>query len=204
MGELTARGANARLRIFESAYHLFLLQGYHGTSMRQVAHMAGVSPAAIYNHFESKEALFTALLAERIPHRALVQAVACVEDTDPEQMVQQAFAAMHRAMADQFDNLRLMFIELIEFQGGHAPGLAGELLPALLAFTNRLRQMDPRISRFRNGLLARAFFGLYFSYAMTGIVLAAIPGFEPDWADLRRLADLFLNGIRGGGTSAAD
>jgi AcrR family transcriptional regulator len=203
MGESTAKGANARQRILESAYRLFLLQGYHGTSMRQVARSAGLSPAAIYNHFESKEVLFTALLAERIPHRALVKAVASVQESNPDRMVHQAFAAMQQAMADQFDNLRLMFIELIEFQGRHASDLAGDLLPELLAFTGRLREQDPRIGRFRNELLTRAFFGLYFSYTMTAVLLAPIPGFEPNSADLQRLADLFLNGVRGGGPPAA-
>lgn len=50
--------------ILEAAVALFSANGYDGVSMRSVADAAGVSKANIYHHFESKEALYLAILRE--------------------------------------------------------------------------------------------------------------------------------------------
>src|SRR5512141_3202105 len=51
-----------RRAILEAAKHLFIEQGYHGLSMRQIAEAVGVSKAALYYHFRDKEELFLAIL----------------------------------------------------------------------------------------------------------------------------------------------
>jgi len=48
--------------ILEAAVRLFSDKGFNGVSMRSVAAAAGVSKANIYHHFESKEALYLAIL----------------------------------------------------------------------------------------------------------------------------------------------
>jgi AcrR family transcriptional regulator len=45
-----------------TAQQLFATKGYNGTSMNDIVKKSGVSKGAIYNHFESKERLFMALL----------------------------------------------------------------------------------------------------------------------------------------------
>lgn len=61
--------------ILEAASHLFLEQGFDGTSMDGVARRAGVSKQTVYSHFSSKEQLFGesihAAIAEYYPDRAL-------------------------------------------------------------------------------------------------------------------------------------
>ncbi len=182
------------VRLLDAAFALFLDQGYHGTSMRQVASRAGITPGSIYNHFESKEALFVALLSERVPHRALVEAVKDVQGDTAEALVQEALSRMLAAMADQFDNLRLMFVELIEFQGRHAGAIGRTLFPQLVDFIARLKAADDRLRPVPPILLTRIFFGLFFAYAMTATLLRDIPGFEANAADLQTLGDIFLHG----------
>src|SRR3546814_8149225 len=46
--------------ILENARRMFTRLGFDGTSMDELAQHAGVSKATIYNHFDSKEALFEA------------------------------------------------------------------------------------------------------------------------------------------------
>jgi AcrR family transcriptional regulator len=181
-------------RLLDAAFSLFLDQGYHGTSMRQVASRAGITPGSIYNHFISKEALFVALLRERIPHRALVDALAGVEGDTTEALVQDALARMLDAMSDQFDNLRLMFVELIEFQGRHAGEIGRTLLPQLVTFIERLRAAEERLRPVPSILLARIFFGQFFAYVMTATLLRDIPGFEANAAGLQTMGDVFLFG----------
>lgn len=48
--------------ILESAISLFAQKGYAGTSMADLADQLELSKAAIYHHFENKEALFHALV----------------------------------------------------------------------------------------------------------------------------------------------
>lgn len=51
-------------KILEAAKTLFLRQGYHGSSMNQIAREAGVTKLTIYNHFQDKESLFASAIAE--------------------------------------------------------------------------------------------------------------------------------------------
>ena len=48
--------------ILETAVRLFSELGFEGVSMRTVAREAGVSKSNIYHHFESKEALYLAII----------------------------------------------------------------------------------------------------------------------------------------------
>lgn len=49
-------------QILSTAKNLFIQQGYHGLSMRQIAEALGVSKAALYYHFRDKEELLLAIL----------------------------------------------------------------------------------------------------------------------------------------------
>src|SRR5437660_1442310 len=48
--------------IMEAATTLFLRGGYQGTSMEDIATLAGVSKQTVYTHFADKERLFTHLV----------------------------------------------------------------------------------------------------------------------------------------------
>lgn len=53
-----------RQRILESAKSLFLKQGYHGSSMNEIARDAGVTKLTVYNHFQDKATLFTCAIED--------------------------------------------------------------------------------------------------------------------------------------------
>jgi AcrR family transcriptional regulator len=56
-----AHANDTRQRILDVALDLFTEQGYDGTSLRQIAEQLGVTKAALYYHFESKEDILMAL-----------------------------------------------------------------------------------------------------------------------------------------------
>lgn len=71
------RADAARLRLAEAAVEAFAARGFHGTTTRDIAAAAGMSPAALYVHHRSKESLLFELSAEG--HRrtlALVESAA--------------------------------------------------------------------------------------------------------------------------------
>jgi AcrR family transcriptional regulator len=55
------RGEETRERILDVALELFNEQGYEGTSLREIAERLGVTKAALYYHFKSKEEILLAL-----------------------------------------------------------------------------------------------------------------------------------------------
>ena len=56
------RSEETRARIIESAIKLFSNRGYNAASVDNICAEAGISKGAFYHHFESKQALFLALL----------------------------------------------------------------------------------------------------------------------------------------------
>ncbi|MFF4405279.1 TetR/AcrR family transcriptional regulator [Streptomyces sp. NPDC001262] len=56
-----ARRSNTRERIQQTALGLFVTRGYEKTSLREIAEELGVTKAALYYHFKTKEDILTAL-----------------------------------------------------------------------------------------------------------------------------------------------
>jgi AcrR family transcriptional regulator len=61
-----ASAPQTRERILDVAEALFAAHGFAGTSVRQIAAAAELTPASLYNHFEGKEALYVAVLERGI------------------------------------------------------------------------------------------------------------------------------------------
>ena len=59
-----ARRTDTRERILEVAGRLFADQGFAGTSIRDIADELGVTKAALYYHFTSKDAIFAELVEQ--------------------------------------------------------------------------------------------------------------------------------------------
>lgn len=71
-GGASARGADTRRRLIETAIEVFAAHGYEGTSTRLLAERAGVNLPAIQYHFGSKEGLYRAVVgyfADYIEHQ---------------------------------------------------------------------------------------------------------------------------------------
>lgn len=58
------RGDLTRARLLEAAVHAFGAKGFHGTTTRDIAAAAGMSPAAVYVHHRSKEELLHVISRE--------------------------------------------------------------------------------------------------------------------------------------------
>ena len=53
---------DTRERILTVANELFTEQGYEGTSLREISDRLGITKAALYYHFRSKDEILTTLL----------------------------------------------------------------------------------------------------------------------------------------------
>src|SRR5262245_16884646 len=57
---------DTRTRIQEVALELFIEQGYEATSLREIAERLGVTKAALYYHFKTKEDIVSNLMSDRL------------------------------------------------------------------------------------------------------------------------------------------
>ena len=61
VGRAAEPALDTRQRILDVALDLFIEQGFDGTSLREIAEQLGVTKAALYYHFESKDDILMAL-----------------------------------------------------------------------------------------------------------------------------------------------
>ena len=57
-----------RARIYSAARELFRKQGFDATTVDEIAHVADVAPATLFNHFQSKQALLALMTGEVVDH----------------------------------------------------------------------------------------------------------------------------------------
>jgi AcrR family transcriptional regulator len=183
--------------ILDAGEFLFPRQGFHGTSMRQLARFAGITPAAIYHHFPSKEEIFIALLKARLPHKTLAMAVQQAQGTTAEEMLLDGVRRMHAATGGQLDNLRLIFVEVLEFEGRHFPLVLPELIAPALSFIERLRAADPRLERWSPPFILRLLGGAFFAFAVSESYLRGLESVTGGPQDYDELAGVLTAGLLG-------
>ena len=97
--------------------------------MRQIAREADITPAAIYNHYPSKDRLFTTLLQNAAPYDKLFALFSKIEAGSPEDMVRQMFRAALGLMAEHQDYLQLALIDAQERDGAALATFLPECCP---------------------------------------------------------------------------
>jgi AcrR family transcriptional regulator len=89
-----------RRRILESALRLFAVQGFHGSSMRELAKLVEIQPSALYVHFPSKEHVLAELArVGHEAHHAALRAAMLEAGSDPTQQLRSFVAANARIHA---------------------------------------------------------------------------------------------------------
>lgn len=189
------QAVNTSEEILRAAHDLFVRQGYHGTSMRQIASRAGIALGGIYNHFPSKEAIFREVFLQAHPYREVLPALSEAADQGFEGLVQAAAARMVTALEHQPDFINLVLIEIVEFNSRHLGEIFLSVYPQVLEGMQQL-QADGDLRPIPLPILMRFFIGLFFSYYMTDKMLVGInmpPAFTEN--AMQHFMDVFLHGI---------
>jgi AcrR family transcriptional regulator len=190
------KGERTRAAIIEAAYVLFLRNGYHGTSMRDIAEVAGIALGGIYNHFGTKEDIYVAMAAERHPFIKIVPALQGASGDSVEELVSDAATRMITALGQSQDMVGLMFIEQVEFNGKHIAQLLKQYYPGLKEFVERLNLVRGPLRPIPSPVLLRAFIGLFFSYYMTErLIIERQPPKHPHHDDFAYFVQIFLHGV---------
>jgi AcrR family transcriptional regulator len=113
------RSEDTRRRVVEAALDVFASKGFHGATTRDIARGAGMSPAALYVHYESKEELLYLLSSDGHARVLELMRDAAETSSDPvEQLraVMHAFAVYH---ARRHRSARVVNYELGALTPGH-------------------------------------------------------------------------------------
>jgi len=185
-------------RLLDIAVELFANQGFSGVSMRGIARAAGITQAAIYHHFESKDALYFAAL----DHVYAGQAMELVTEASREAHPEARLAVAVNLLLETFDEdtrfRRLYLRELIEGDKARlqllAEGVFGSLHQFLIAL---MQDLSPDGDAH---LLVFDLSGVIMHHLEARELSALLSSGEPKHQDLNYLAEhivsLFLYGVR--------
>ncbi|MFB9268309.1 TetR/AcrR family transcriptional regulator [Bradyrhizobium erythrophlei] len=126
-----AVSGHKRELILDAAKQVFAEEGLEGASLRAIAVRAGYTPAALYFHFESKDAIYAELLKASLASLGATVDRAVAQARTPAQKLKAAAIAFFRFYAEHPRDLDLGFYL---FRGGMKPaGLGHERDEALNA-----------------------------------------------------------------------
>jgi AcrR family transcriptional regulator len=137
---MTADGEQTKARLLTEARDLYLEEGFVRFSLREVARRAGVSAAAVYRHYDGKEALLRQVCAEgfRIFSSYLLRALA--GETPRERLVQSSRQYLRFALENPRD-YRVIFMGAAEDVAALAPAEnAHEYAPTFQFLVDRVRE----------------------------------------------------------------
>ena len=170
--ETVKKGEATRLAIENAAIQLFLEQGYHATSMRQIAIHAGLALGGIYNHFSSKEEIFKAIIVDQHPYKKILPLILEAQGETGEEFFGNAFRIIIDELGHQPEFMNLMFIEIVEFKGKHGSIMLREISPKILPVFERVIKTRKDLRVTNPAILMRSFFGMIISYFVTEMVIS--------------------------------
>lgn len=134
----------SRERILDAAEALFARRGMSGVGVREIAQASGLTPASLYNHFPSKEALYEAVLARGLrPLFELLESLA-PRELDPD-AIPELVAALMGHLSRRPHLPRLVFHEACS-GGEHLSQLARRWIRPLVAQAERELKRDARVA----------------------------------------------------------
>jgi AcrR family transcriptional regulator len=190
-----SKGERTRQTVVDSAHLLFVEQGYAATSMRQIAERAGLALGGIYNHFPNKEAIFTEVIISKHPFHQVLPLLQEAPGDTVEEFVRNAARNMVAELGRRPDFIRLLFVELVEFEGRDLPKMFQVIFPQVLPLVQRFRAGKGELRNIDPFVLFRAFLGLFFSYYMTEFLLAGTPAALLQKNSLDSFVEIFLHGV---------
>lgn len=194
--DILSKGERTRLAIEEAAFQLFMDQGYHATSMRQIADQAELALGGIYNHFSNKEEIFTAILMDKHPYKQILPLVLAAEGDTAEELIRNAARALVTELGSRPELLKLIFIELVEFNGKHITGLINEIAPKIFPMFEKMIHIRKNLRKIPPAVLVRSFLGMFFAFYMTEFLIKdSMVGKLMPKNSFDLFVDIYLHGV---------
>ncbi len=108
-------------RIEEAAKQLFIRQGFHATSMRNIASKAGTSLGNLYNYYPTKEAILGSIISkyQQVIDEKLRSMFDEVQDPLSRDDLTKFARLVKQMVNNHHDFWLLMYIDVLEFENRH-------------------------------------------------------------------------------------
>jgi len=156
-------------QILKLATEMFSRDGYDKVTVKQLADGCGITEPAIYRHFQSKEAIYTAVLEslrERMEYKELFDRLE--KENELEVILSELAQHIIAFYSDNSDIYRLLLYAALRGPARAKPIFAitrGTYVKSLEKQLDRLAQRGPIIPK-QNEITARCFIGMVFDCAM--------------------------------------
>jgi AcrR family transcriptional regulator len=191
-------------QLLDAAQAVFAEAGLQAASLRAIARRAGCDPALIYYHFDSKEALFAALLQRRFPGVLKdVERLAEASDLRPTaQRLWEVLLIYHRHLSQDPGIRSLVRGEIAKGAEGITGLIEGQMRPVVTAIRRVFEQGLER-GELRPGLhpMLATFFLVKMQLEILDVAPVMLPRFmdlppeEAVVAGMRAWFDLFWRGV---------
>jgi AcrR family transcriptional regulator len=192
---MVTKGEQTSAKIVDVARRLFEQQGYHGTSMRQIAQEAGIALSGIYNHFESKEEIFVKVMENFHPYHEIVPILQAATGDSVEEFVRQVAEGTVTVLDQRPDFMNLVLIELVEFKSKHMPILMELFLPQVLSIIQEFAAMKGNVRPIPLPIIVRVFLANFYAYFLIENFFGDNFPFEMREDAMKHTIDIFLHGI---------
>lgn len=188
--------SSGRDTILDTAAKLFSQQGYTGVSIRNIAQACGVTNAALYYHFKSKEDLFLAMLQR--DHEKVMRSLQEAADGpgDLRADLTQLVAAYAKITCEQRYTFQTLWRDLKQMEDARARRLFGGMQ------TDLLRPLEARLAAAQADGELRAGDAKLYARLLHGLIMALAhhgPPSRPSrvaGSDIETVVEVFLNGAR--------
>ncbi len=185
-------------RLLDTAADLFAKQGYSGVSMRDIARAVGITQAAIYHHFEGKNALYIAAVTWLFEKNTLGVSEQMAAITAPDKRLELLIETMMHAL-ERDPRFRLIYMrELLENDEHKLAAIAES---AFTAFYEPLNKLMVELAPDKDAqLLIFSLAGMIFHHLEARKIAPFLPHTSAGHVDTsslaRHISDLFLYGVK--------
>ena len=188
-----------RAQILREAARLFGSHGFNGTTTRDVATAVGITEAALYRYFPSKEAMYAAILDERMAASDLLEpALAAAAAGDDRAVFTQLALALLRSVDADPSILRLILYSALEGHELARPFQEKRILRLrdfLTTYIDRRRQ-EGAFRAVDAALAARAFMGMVVDHLIVRHVFGGRDQYpQPPEQVAETFVSIFLDGM---------
>ena len=189
-------------RIESAALAAFIKSGYAATTTREIAQAVGLTPGALYSHYPSKEALFSAVVhryqRELVGEQADNSLTRILKNSRFPYDIPELAAAIRELVRNNRPYWLLWYIDIVEFEGKH---FRSQVAPKALLGAPELKQRfeELRVSRALRIEPELAFVMVYmhlFNYFCIETLFGGSDHYGvPEDKAVSTVAEVFLNGM---------
>lgn len=202
----SSRAQRKREQILSGAQHLFLTQGYAGTSTDAIAKAAGISKETLYAYYPNKEVLFSAVLQHLVDvlseerFMQIEQTMLVSGETFRQALIDLAQRIIRSAMQPDY----LALVRIIIGESTRVPQLGTMFRSSIpmrgLAYLSGLLEHahEHKLVEFEDvGVAARMFIGSLLIYIiLDGLMRAGEASIQPTLAQITMVVDLFCKALQ--------